>query len=163
MSGRSCHALVMVACGGEGSIDNQVADDPFNGSICWLNQRKDRAMKLLSEQLKQDHESGDFGKALDGYSERAAALENEVEQLRVQLAGCGVMSKCNTETSRAKQTCKPGDYGWSQSFQDVSDAIDREIKLRHALDVIHDYTVRHHGGILGRLHEICDSALGHDK
>jgi protein gp37 len=44
---------------------------------------------LLSEQLKQDHESGDFGRALDGYCERAKVLEDEVEQLRVQLAGCG--------------------------------------------------------------------------
>lgn len=33
----------------------------------------------LSEQLKQDHESGDFGKALDGYAERAAELERIVE------------------------------------------------------------------------------------
>ena len=29
----------------------------------------------LSEQLRQDHECGDFGIALDGYSERAAKLE----------------------------------------------------------------------------------------
>lgn len=33
----------------------------------------------LSEQLKQDHELGDFGKALDGYSERAAKLEQIVD------------------------------------------------------------------------------------
>jgi hypothetical protein len=32
----------------------------------------------LSEQLKQDHESGDFGRALDGYAERAEALEKAV-------------------------------------------------------------------------------------
>lgn len=31
-----------------------------------------------SEQLKQDHECGDFGKALDGYSERAASLEEAI-------------------------------------------------------------------------------------
>jgi gamma-glutamyl phosphate reductase len=89
-------------------------------------------------------------------------LRAEIEQLRVQLAGCGVVAKCNTETSRAKQKCEQGDYGWSQSYQDVSNAVDREIKLRYAIDTIHDYTVRHHGG-LGRLHDICDSALGHDK
>jgi len=87
----------------------------------------------------------------------------EIEQLRVQLAGCGVVAMCNTETSRAKQKCEQGDYGWSQSYQDVANAVDREIKLRHALDIIHDYTVRNHGGILGRLHEICDTALGHEK
>jgi len=32
----------------------------------------------LSDKLKQDHESGDFGKALEGYAERAAALEEIV-------------------------------------------------------------------------------------
>ena len=32
----------------------------------------------LSEQLKRDDESGDFAKALDGYSERAALLENAI-------------------------------------------------------------------------------------
>lgn len=30
----------------------------------------------LSEQLKQDHECGDFGKALEGYSEKAKVLED---------------------------------------------------------------------------------------
>jgi len=33
----------------------------------------------LSEQLKQDHECGDFGKALEGYADRAYALEQIVE------------------------------------------------------------------------------------
>ena len=38
-------------------------------------------MLKLSEQLKKDHECGDFGKALAGYSERAAALESRVAEL----------------------------------------------------------------------------------
>ena len=38
----------------------------------------------LSEQLKLDHESGDFGKALDGYSEKAAQLENRIAELEAQ-------------------------------------------------------------------------------
>jgi len=33
----------------------------------------------LSEQLQQNHESGDFGKALEGYVERAKQLENKVD------------------------------------------------------------------------------------
>jgi hypothetical protein len=41
----------------------------FNGDI----------IMMLSEQLKQDHECGDFGKALEGYAERAAKLEQIVE------------------------------------------------------------------------------------
>ena len=35
----------------------------------------------LSEQLKLDHKSGDFGNALDGYSEKAAQLENRIAEL----------------------------------------------------------------------------------
>jgi hypothetical protein len=37
-----------------------------------------KAIKL-SEQLLPDHVGGDFGKALDGYSERDAELEAELE------------------------------------------------------------------------------------
>jgi len=36
----------------------------------------------LSEQLKQDHECGDFGSALNGYADRAAALELDSERYR---------------------------------------------------------------------------------
>ena len=32
----------------------------------------------LSEQLEQDHKSGDFGKALEGYAERAKKLEDKI-------------------------------------------------------------------------------------
>ncbi len=39
----------------------------------------------LSEQLKRDHECGDFGNALRGYSERAAELEAQVEWLTADL------------------------------------------------------------------------------
>jgi len=35
----------------------------------------------LSEQLKQDNDCGDFGKALEGYSERAARLEDALEKM----------------------------------------------------------------------------------
>jgi len=37
----------------------------------------------LSEQLKQDHECGDFGKALEGYAERAEALETALEDAKL--------------------------------------------------------------------------------
>ena len=33
----------------------------------------------LSEKLKQDHDCGDFGRALEGYAERAKRLEIAVE------------------------------------------------------------------------------------
>jgi GrpB-like predicted nucleotidyltransferase (UPF0157 family) len=46
-----------------------------------------------------------------------AALREEVEQLRVQLAGCGVAALGGT----AKRTAvvEKGDYGWSPAYQDV--------------------------------------------
>lgn len=45
----------------------------------------------LSEKLKQDHECGDFGQALKGYSEQAAALEKEAEELRAYKLPCDVI------------------------------------------------------------------------
>lgn len=49
----------------------------------------------LSEQLRQDHECGDFGKALEGYAERAEELEQQnlelaaaIEQMQSQLLFC---------------------------------------------------------------------------
>lgn len=35
----------------------------------------------LSDQLQQDHASGDFGRALDGYSRRARKLEIALERI----------------------------------------------------------------------------------
>lgn len=48
----------------------------------------------LSEQLKQDNESGDFGKALEGYAERASAMEEILEAVaHIGVAfGCGEVS-----------------------------------------------------------------------
>lgn len=66
-------------------------------------------------------------------SERDAEIEKqqaEIEQLRVQLAGCGVAAMCNTRESMQQQLCRKGDYGYSASYQDVIDAVNREIALR---------------------------------
>jgi len=35
----------------------------------------------LSEQLKQDHESGDCGRWLEGYAERAKQMEDIIKEL----------------------------------------------------------------------------------
>lgn len=45
--------------------------------MCLLVLKRVNNMKL-SEQLKQDNESGDFGRALEGYEARAKALEDIV-------------------------------------------------------------------------------------
>ena len=39
----------------------------------------------LSEQLRQDSNSGDFGRGLEGYAERAEALEKDSERLNFLL------------------------------------------------------------------------------
>jgi|JI10StandDraft_1071094.scaffolds.fasta_scaffold71748_2 hypothetical protein len=57
------------------------------------------------------------------------SLRAEVEQLRVQLAGCGVAAMGNTRAAIAK-AIKPGEYGWSASYGDVLRAVGREIALR---------------------------------
>lgn len=40
----------------------------------------------LSEQLRRNHESGDFGKCLDGYAERAELLEKAMEWQPIETA-----------------------------------------------------------------------------
>jgi hypothetical protein len=57
-------------------------------------------------------------------------LQGENEQLRVQLAGCGVAAMCNTRRSMEEQRCKKGDYGWSISYGDVLRSVEEQIKLR---------------------------------
>lgn len=46
------------------------------------------------------------------------AVEEEMEQLRVQLAGCSVAA---LGWAQGDNLAKRGDYGWSPSFQDVLD------------------------------------------
>lgn len=55
----------------------------------------------LSEQLKQDHECGDFGKALAGYSERAELLEEAV----VAMAEDGWLYHGPEGMSEAQEKC----------------------------------------------------------
>jgi hypothetical protein len=54
-----------------------------------LNAVLDGRSKLkLSTQLRQDHESGDFGLALEGYSERAKILEDALKEAADCLDRC---------------------------------------------------------------------------
>lgn len=58
----------------------------------------------------------------------------EIEQLQVQLAGCGVLAHCNTRESLKQQMPEKYAYGWSQSLQDVYDGAVREINERERAD-----------------------------
>lgn len=57
----------------------------------------------------------------------------QVEQLRCQLAGCGVAALQNTRDSAAQRGA-PGDYGYSGSYEEVCRAVDREMVLREQRD-----------------------------
>jgi len=55
----------------------------------------------LSEQLQQDHDCGDFGKALEGYAKRAKALEDELEMYKKAVDNCegGRLCSCSVDFS----------------------------------------------------------------
>jgi len=67
----------------------------------------------------------------------------EIEQLHVQLAGCGVAAMSNTRESlaRAKEV-KPGTYGFSASYSDVLRCVEREIQEREAKELAERDTER---------------------
>lgn len=54
------------------------------------------------------------------------STQDEVEQLRVQLAGCGVAALGHTS-----DPANPGDYGWSPSYEDT-------LKLRLRFDALYE-------------------------
>ena len=59
-----------------------------------------------------------------GYAQGQAAMQEEVDQLRVQLAGCLTAAEGGTNNP-----AKQGDYGWSLAYQ-------RTLELRMRLDAL---------------------------
>ena len=92
-------------------------------------------------------------------AEQLKRLFAEIEKLRVQLAGRGVVAMQNTEKS-IKDRAKDGDYGYSASYSDVCKAVDREIRYREALK---DIAVAGESGSNfpqdGRMYDIAKAAL----
>lgn len=56
--------------------------------------------------------------------------EDETEKLRMQLAACGVAALSNTEQSALMNRLKKDSPYWTSSYQNVCDAVDREMALR---------------------------------
>jgi hypothetical protein len=82
--------------------------------------------KKIMEEKQMDIDNGDDW--VGGYDR----LISEIDQLRTQLAACGVAVNQNTRDS-IKDRISVGDYGHSASYDDVCKAVDREIKYREAL------------------------------
>ena len=59
----------------------------------------------------------------------AISKDAEIEQLRVQLAGCG----CAAFGYYKK--CKRGDYGWSQSFEDTKNLYLKYLTLKRKYEL----------------------------
>ena len=66
------------------------------------------------------------------------ALAEDVEQLRVQLACCGVIAGSNTEDSLARAMPGKDAYGYSASLADVERCVRREIALRTERDALRE-------------------------
>lgn len=62
------------------------------------------------------------------------SLEAEIEQLYMQLAGCGVVAMANTKESLAEVMPEKFSYGWSASLEDVARCIQREMNLMEELE-----------------------------
>jgi len=64
---------------------------------------------------------------------RASDWAVELERIHVQLAGCGVAAMQNTEKSKAERATR-WNHGWSESYESVCHAVDRELALRAELE-----------------------------
>jgi hypothetical protein len=79
-------------------------------------------------------ELGDLYLALEKRCEEAERerdeLRDELETMRLRLAACGVAALTNTEESRRAQMIDISNPYYSASYQDVLNAVEREMKLR---------------------------------
>ena len=94
--------------------------------------------KIAREELGDYYVMGasrmhDMLDCLEDGAKKIQELKEEVEHLRVQLAGCGVAAMCNTLESMEQQCVDRDAYGWSASYGDVLEAVKREIRYREAL------------------------------
>ena len=63
-------------------------------------------------------------------------LKSRIEELEGQLAVCGIAARCNDRESRKLFGHVKGDSFWTESYQDVVDAVGREIIVRERYNEI---------------------------
>jgi hypothetical protein len=76
-------------------------------------------------------------------AKRANALEAECDLLRMQAAACMTATLQNTRESAKQRIGRDNQY-WTQAYQDVCDAVDREIEWRErAQSSEHNFGIEH--------------------
>lgn len=81
---------------------------------------------------------------------RINRLENQIEQLRVQMAGCSVAA---TGYIKGENACKPGQYGWSRGYEDVKTLYLKYDQAYKALKKIEEIAAEAHPWIAMRVQE----------
>ncbi len=148
---RQALALLLLVAKADSITINSGDREPGNNYSMSEQEIADALTPLVSLSAKQQREIESLGKVLKYRNEQLEAqrvilqnreaeakeqqreierLKAEAEQLRVQLAGCGVAALSNTRKSMAEQEVKPGGYGYSASYGDVLRAVTREIEWR---------------------------------
>lgn len=94
-----------------------------------MGNKEVEVVKTLIEEIRDSLKS--ISNSLDLIKKRK---EDELETLRLQLAACGVAAMCNTRESAKEQRITKDNPYWSASYQDVCNAVDREMALREKLD-----------------------------
>ena len=102
---------------------------PDSGMLCSLPRGHGLAHAFdLPPTVEVPLHSVDYNADREAANNEFAKLRAEVEQLRVQLAGCGVAAYGGTSK---KQVAEKGSYGWSDSYQATLD-------LRRKYDALFD-------------------------
>lgn len=91
--------------------------------------------KYIAEFMVSKGVSGDLLSCLEKLFTQAEKSEDLKELHRMQLVACSTAALANTDKSKELRIGKENDY-WTPAYQDVCDAVDREIRYREALEEI---------------------------
>ena len=89
--------------------------------------------KYVAEFMVSKGASGDLLSCLEKLFTQAEKSEDLKELHRMQLVACSTAALANTDKSKEFRIRKENPY-WTPAYQDVCDAVDREIRYREALE-----------------------------